>query len=62
MPAIVCACFGVGHTICETIAAGAFRRRHRLETQAGWSCLPELKRLIAQAEVAAAPQKLAVAN
>ncbi|MBR1152515.1 nitrate reductase [Bradyrhizobium sp. JYMT SZCCT0428] len=63
---IVCACFGVGRTtICETIAAGArsaadIGAKLKAGTNCG-SCIPELKRLIAQTTPAAAPQQLAVA-
>ena len=51
---IVCACFGVGRgTICETIAAGArtpaeIGAQLKAGTNCG-SCIPELKRLVAQA-------------
>ncbi|CAN5455213.1 nitrate reductase [soil metagenome] len=54
---IVCACFGVGRTtICDAIAAGAgtaaeIGAQLKAGTNCG-SCIPELKRLIAQAEVA----------
>jgi assimilatory nitrate reductase catalytic subunit len=64
---VVCACFGVGRaTICDAIAAGAGTAAEigaRLEagTNCG-SCIPELKRLIAQAPVSAAPQKTAAAG
>ena len=50
---IVCACFGVGRTtICDAIAAGArtaaeIGARLKAGTNCG-SCIPELKRLIAQ--------------
>ena len=50
---IVCACFGVGrNTICDTIAAGArsaadIGAKLKAGTNCG-SCIPELKRLIAQ--------------
>ncbi|WP_213771453.1 nitrate reductase [Bradyrhizobium sp. dw_78] len=50
---VVCACFGVGRaTICEAIAAGAgtaaeIGARLKAGTNCG-SCIPELKRLIAQ--------------
>jgi assimilatory nitrate reductase catalytic subunit len=50
---IVCACFGVGrNTICDAIAAGArssaeIGARLKAGTNCG-SCIPELKRLIAQ--------------
>jgi assimilatory nitrate reductase catalytic subunit len=52
---IVCACFGVGRTtICAAIAAGAqsaaeIGARLNAGTNCG-SCIPELKRLIAQAD------------
>lgn len=55
---IVCACFGVGRTtICDAIAAGANTAaeigvRLNAGTNCG-SCIPELKRLIAQAGAAA---------
>jgi assimilatory nitrate reductase catalytic subunit len=53
---IVCACFGVGRgTICGAIAAGANSATAiGVELKAGTncgSCIPELKRLIAQASV-----------
>ena len=63
---IVCACFGVGrNTICETIAAGArsaadIGAKLKAGTNCG-SCIPELKRLIAQTGANAVPQQLAVA-
>ncbi len=64
---IVCACFGVGrHAICETIAGGAgtaaeIGARLKAGTNCG-SCIPELKRLIAQENVVtSADQKLAAA-
>jgi assimilatory nitrate reductase catalytic subunit len=56
---IVCACFGVGRTtICDAIAAGAasaaeIGARLKAGTNCG-SCIPELKRLIAQVDVAGA--------
>jgi assimilatory nitrate reductase catalytic subunit len=56
---VVCACFGVGRTtICEAIASGAgsaeqIGARLKAGTNCG-SCIPELKRLIAQS-VAASP-------
>jgi assimilatory nitrate reductase catalytic subunit len=56
---IVCACFGVGRsTICDAIAAGAgsaaaIGAQLKAGTNCG-SCIPELKRLIAQAETAGA--------
>lgn len=62
---IVCACFGVGRgTICETIAAGArtaaeIGAKLKAGTNCG-SCIPEMKRLIADASsLAATPAKLA---
>jgi assimilatory nitrate reductase catalytic subunit len=53
---IVCACFGVGrNTICDAIAAGAGSAQEigaKLKAGANCgSCIPELKRLIAGAEV-----------
>jgi assimilatory nitrate reductase catalytic subunit len=55
---IVCACFGVGRTtICDAIAAGARSPTEiGLQLKAGTncgSCIPELKRLIAQTDAAA---------
>jgi assimilatory nitrate reductase catalytic subunit len=53
---VVCACFGVGRTtICDAIAAGAgtaseIGARVKAGTNCG-SCIPEMKRLIAQAGV-----------
>jgi assimilatory nitrate reductase catalytic subunit len=53
---IVCACFGVGRgTICDAIAAGAnsaaaIGAQLKAGTNCG-SCIPELKRLIASANV-----------
>jgi assimilatory nitrate reductase catalytic subunit len=68
---IVCACFGVGRTaICDAIAAGAasaaaIGAQLKAGTNCG-SCIPELKRLIAQADVGGAvageERRLAVAN
>jgi assimilatory nitrate reductase catalytic subunit len=67
---IVCACFGVGRgTICDAIAAGAgsaaeIGARLKAGTNCG-SCIPELKRLIAQAGAGGADdeqRRLAVAN
>ena len=67
---IVCACFGVGRTtICDAIAAGAGSAaaigvQLKAGTNCG-SCIPELKRLIAQAGAVAPAgeqQKLAVAS
>jgi assimilatory nitrate reductase catalytic subunit len=54
---VVCACFGVGrNTICDAIAAGAgavaeIGVQLKAGTNCG-SCIPELKRLIAQAAAA----------
>jgi assimilatory nitrate reductase catalytic subunit len=54
---IVCACFGIGRgTICEAIAAGAasageIGARLKAGTNCG-SCIPELKRLVAEAGTA----------
>jgi assimilatory nitrate reductase catalytic subunit len=59
---IVCACFGVGRTsICDAIAAGAgtsaeIGAQLKAGTNCG-SCIPELKRLIAQTSVAGADQR-----
>ena len=53
---VVCACFGVGrNTICNAIAAGArsaaeLGARLKAGTNCG-SCIPEMKRLIAQSEL-----------
>jgi assimilatory nitrate reductase catalytic subunit len=65
---IVCACFGVGrNTICESIAAGArsaadIGAKLKAGTNCG-SCIPELKRLIAQTDADGPEQrKLAAAN
>ena len=65
---IVCACFGVGrNTICDTIAGGArsaadIGARLKAGTNCG-SCIPELKRLIAQTAAGdPAQQKVAAAN
>ena len=55
---IVCACFGIGRgTICEAIAAGAANAaeigaRLKAGTNCG-SCIPELKRLVAEASTQA---------
>jgi assimilatory nitrate reductase catalytic subunit len=63
---IVCACFGVGRTtICDTIAAGASTAadigvKLKAGTNCG-SCIPELKRLIAQTPAAIAEPQKAVA-
>src|SRR6202011_1937516 len=59
---IVCACFGVGRTtICNAIAAGAATAAEiGVQLKAGTncgSCIPEMKRLIAQAGAAADQQK-----
>ena len=57
---VICACFGIGRdTICDAIAAGAtsaaeIGARLKAGTNCG-SCIPELKRLIAQANTAGAP-------
>ena len=56
---IVCACFGVGRTtICDAIAAGARSAAEiGVQLKAGTncgSCIPELKRLIAQTDAVAA--------
>jgi assimilatory nitrate reductase catalytic subunit len=64
---IVCACFGVGsNTICDAIAAGAHSAadigvKLKAGTNCG-SCIPELKRLIAQTDAGREPRKLAAAN
>jgi assimilatory nitrate reductase catalytic subunit len=64
---IVCACFGVGRTtICDAIAGGArsaaeIGARLKAGTNCG-SCIPELKRLIAQTELSSAPQPLVAAQ
>ncbi|MFZ2157856.1 MAG: molybdopterin-dependent oxidoreductase [Bradyrhizobium sp.] len=65
---IVCACFGVGRTtICDTIAGGArtpaeIGAKLKAGTNCG-SCIPELKRLIAQAGSSdPEPRQLAAAN
>jgi assimilatory nitrate reductase catalytic subunit len=65
---IVCACFGVGrNTICDAIGAGAHSAAEigaklKAGTNCG-SCIPELKRLIAQTGTSDPEQrKLAVAN
>lgn len=66
---IVCACFGVGRTtICDVIAAGARSAAEiGVQLKAGTncgSCIPELKRLVTQANAAdPGPRELArVAN
>ncbi|SHG68667.1 nitrate reductase [Bradyrhizobium erythrophlei] len=59
---VVCACFGVGRaTICDAIAAGArsageIGARLKAGTNCG-SCIPEMKRLIGQTNVAGAEQR-----
>jgi assimilatory nitrate reductase catalytic subunit len=59
---IVCACFGVGRTtICNAITAGAataaeIGAKLKAGTNCG-SCIPEMKRLIAQTSVAGAEQR-----
>jgi assimilatory nitrate reductase catalytic subunit len=64
---IVCACFGVGRTaICDAIAAGAksaveIGARLKAGTNCG-SCIPEMKRLIAEAEARPRPQQVAAAG
>ncbi|KJC60843.1 nitrate reductase [Bradyrhizobium sp. LTSPM299] len=64
---VICACFGVGRdTICNAIAAGARSAAEigvklKAGTNCG-SCIPELKRLIAQTPVEVDKRKLAVAN
>jgi assimilatory nitrate reductase catalytic subunit len=61
---IVCACFGVGRgAICDAIAAGAnsateIGARLKAGTNCG-SCIPEMKRLIAQAGAETTPQQAA---
>src|SRR5947208_10030623 len=59
---IVCACFGVGRsTICDAIAAGARTASEiGVQLKAGTncgSCIPEMKRLIAQAGAAESEQR-----
>ena len=64
---IVCACFGVGRaTICDAIAKGAgsaaaIGAQLKAGTNCG-SCIPELKRLIAQVGADDEKRQLAVAN
>jgi assimilatory nitrate reductase catalytic subunit len=64
---VVCACFGVGRTtICDAIAGGArsaaeIGARLKAGTNCG-SCIPELKRLIAQTATTAMPQQVAAAQ
>jgi assimilatory nitrate reductase catalytic subunit len=61
---VICACFGVGRaSICDAIAAGAntaaeIGAKLKAGTNCG-SCIPELKRLIAQTPVAPVPQRAA---
>jgi assimilatory nitrate reductase catalytic subunit len=63
---IVCACFGVGRTtICDAIAAGArsaadIGAKLKAGTNCG-SCIPELKRLVAQTGTSSVPLPLAAA-
>ena len=65
--AIVCACFGVGrNTICDAIAAGAgtaaeIGAQLKAGTNCG-SCIPEMKRLIAQNPVGGERHKQAIAS
>jgi assimilatory nitrate reductase catalytic subunit len=64
---VVCACFGVGRaSICDAIASGAnsaaeIGARLKAGTNCG-SCIPELKRLIAQTPIVAGPQAVAAAH
>jgi assimilatory nitrate reductase catalytic subunit len=64
---IVCACFGVGRiTICDAIAAGArsaadIGTKLKAGTNCG-SCIPELKRLIAETAASGQAQRQAAAN
>ena len=64
---VICACFGVGRdTICNAIAAGARSAAEigvklKAGTNCG-SCIPELKRLVAQTPVEVDKRKLAAAN
>jgi assimilatory nitrate reductase catalytic subunit len=64
---VICACFGVGRaSICDAIAAGANTAaeigvRVKAGTNCG-SCIPVLKRLIAQTPVSPAPQQAAAAH
>jgi assimilatory nitrate reductase catalytic subunit len=61
---VVCACFGVGRaTICDAIASGArsaaeIGAKLKAGTNCG-SCIPELKRLIAQTPITPVPQQVA---
>jgi assimilatory nitrate reductase catalytic subunit len=64
---VVCACFGVGRaSICDAIVGGAksaaeIGARLKAGTNCG-SCIPELKRLIAQTPTTSAPQQVAAAH
>ena len=64
---VVCACFGVGRaTICDAIASGArsaaeIGAQLKAGTNCG-SCIPELKRLIAQTAESSVAPPLAAAN
>ena len=64
---VVCACFGVGrNTICDTIASGArnaaeIGAKLKAGTNCG-SCIPELKRLIAQTATPDPERKLVAAS
>jgi assimilatory nitrate reductase catalytic subunit len=61
---VVCACFGVGRaTICDAISAGALTpaeigAKLKAGTNCG-SCIPEMKRLIAQSAVVEQPRVMA---
>jgi assimilatory nitrate reductase catalytic subunit len=61
---VVCACFGVGRaSICDAIASGAntaagIGAKLKAGTNCG-SCIPELKRLIAQTPITPVPQQVA---
>jgi assimilatory nitrate reductase catalytic subunit len=64
---VVCACFGVGRaSICDAIAGGArnaaeIGAKLKAGTNCG-SCIPELKRLIAQTAESPAAAPVAAAN
>jgi assimilatory nitrate reductase catalytic subunit len=64
---VICACFGVGRaSICDAIANGAnsaaeIGAKLRAGTNCG-SCIPELKRLIAERPVSVAPLQAAAVN
>jgi assimilatory nitrate reductase catalytic subunit len=64
---IVCACFGVGRTaICDAIAAGAtsaaeIGARLKAGTNCG-SCIPEMKRLIAAADISSTSKQAVAAS